>query len=169
MIFRESIKFRIKKKLFKIKNIKLTDISNNYIDSLNNSKYLKFKKKNTFLSQKKYIKKIKKSPNNLIVGIYFKDKLIGTMNSQIYKFINIGDKRFKNVISFGILIFNNYQNKKIGKNSISCYSKFLSKSYKNIFSTIHKNNFSSIKAFSNSGFKEIYLNNNNTKYFFYNK
>ena len=89
------------------------------------------------------------------------------MNSQIHKFIKIGSKRYKNAISFGILIFDDYQKKKIGKNSIKYYSKFLSKSYKNIFSTIDKNNLNSIKAFLNSGFKKINFKSNNTQFFFY--
>ena len=72
--------------------------------------------------------------------------LVGTMNSQIYKSVKIGNKKFKDAISFGILIFNKYQNKKIGKNSIIYYSKFLYKSYKNIFSTVHKRNFRSKKS-----------------------
>tara|TARA_B100000959_G_C14988557_1_gene626684 strand:+ start:3250 stop:3756 length:507 start_codon:yes stop_codon:yes gene_type:complete len=167
MIFKNSINFKIKSRLFKIKNIKLSDISNNYINSLNSSKYLRYKRKYSILSQKKYIKKIKESSNNCIVGIYFKEELIGTMNSQVHKFIKIGNKRLKNAISFGILIFNNYQNKKIGANSIKYYSKFLSKSYENIFSTIHKNNKNSIKVFVNSGFKKINFKTNNTQFFFY--
>ncbi len=168
MIFRKLIKFKINKKLFKIKSIKTSDISKNYINSLNTSKYLRLKKKNTLISQRKYISKIKKSKNNSIVGIYMRNTLVGTMNSQIHKLVKIGDKKFKNAISFGILIFNKYQNKKIGKNSIIYYSKFLYKSYKNIFSTVHKRNFRSKKAFINSGFKEIY-SNNETKYFIYKK
>ena len=89
------------------------------------------------------------------------------MNSQVYKFIKIGNKKLKNAISFGILIFNSHQNKKIGTNSIKYYSKFLSKSYDNIFSTIHKNNKSSIKVFLKSGFKKINIKSNNTKFYFY--
>ena len=89
------------------------------------------------------------------------------MNSQLYKYIKIGSKRFENAVSFGILIFANYQNKKIGKNSIKNYSKFLSKSHKNIFSTIGKNNLSSIKAFLNSGFRKINYKKKNTLFFFY--
>ena len=100
MIFRKLIKFKINKNLFKIKSIKTSDISKNYINSLNTSKYLRSKKKNTLISQRKYISKIKKSRNNLIVGIYMGNTLVGTMNSQIYKSVKIGNKKFKDAISF---------------------------------------------------------------------
>ena len=60
MIFKNSIKFKIKNKLFKIQNVKLADISNNYISSLNNSKYLKYKKKHTIFFTKTICKENKK-------------------------------------------------------------------------------------------------------------
>ena len=138
MIFKNKLNFMIKKRSYEIKKIRLRDINSEYIKSLNISNYLRFKKKHTLNTQTKYLKKINNSRNNFIVGVFHKKKLVGTMNTQIYGRFTIGSKKFENIVSFGILIFNKYQKKKIGKFSIKNFSSFLIKRYV-IFSTINKN------------------------------
>lgn len=167
MIIKDKLNFKIKKKIFEIKRIKIKDISIEYIKSLNVAAYLKFKKKHTLNSQSNYLKKINNSRNNFIVGIFHKEKLVGTMNTQTYKKLKIGNKKFKNIVSFGILIFLKYQKKKIGKFSIKNFSNFLKKKYDYIFSTINKKNQISINAFMKAGFKKMNFKKNDTLFYLY--
>ncbi len=169
MIFPNKIKFKLKRSSFYLNRLYIKNIKAEYIDSLNKSRFLKFKKKHTLKSQKLYIKKINASLNNFILGIYKNKKLVGTMNVQTYKKLNIGNKKFKNIVSFGILIFNKYQKMNIGKNSIKNISQCLSQIYNNVFSTIDRRNNPSIKAFKYAGFKQMKYKKGNTLFFKYHK
>jgi hypothetical protein len=169
MIFNTHVKFKIKKKLFRLSRLSISSIKKEYILSLSNSKYLKYKRKHTLKSQKSYIKKINSSLDNFILGIYTNNKLVGSMNAQTYKKIDIGNKKLYNTVSFGILIFEKYQKKNIGKNSVKIFSRFLSKTYNNIFSTIDERNVPSINAFKYANFRKMTYKKGKTLFFLYKK
>ena len=93
-------KSEIRKKILKIRK---KDISQKYVDSINKSKFLRYNIKELINKklQIEYVKKINKSKDDIIIGIFNKNKLIGTCGAQrkskkkYYLGIFIFDKKFK--------------------------------------------------------------------------
>jgi len=168
MIIRK--KFRINKKniVFLLKKINVSDINEEYINSLNKSSFLKKKITYTLESQKKYLKKINNRKNWFILGLFRGERLIGTVGCQIYKNKKINFKIYKNIISFGLIIFYKDRKKKYGQTLVSAFSKILINYFKaeKIFATIFKKNLESIKIFKRSGFTLEKKLKNGTNFYF---
>ena len=154
MIISKKFKIIAKNKEFIIKKIELREVNKSYIDSLRFAKYLKHKKVQTIGLQKKYLKILKKKKNSFILGFFCKKKFLGTLGCQLYKKKIINKKSYYNVAKFGILVFSEFRNKKVGQLMITSFSKILSDIFnvKIIFVTINLKNLISIKAFKKSGF-----------------
>ena len=98
MRLRGEIKFKKKKKLFLVRQIETSDITNFYVNSINKSKFLRYNTK-TQINKKfqiEYVNKINESKNDIIIGIFNKNKLIGTCGAQ---------KKSKKKILFGNFYF----------------------------------------------------------------
>ena len=109
------MKFIIKNKVFEIKTLKLKNINLNYVRKTSNE-YINFKKK-TIKDQKKYVKELRKSHNE-IYQIMYKNLLIATSgfqfnNSKTYQGLLIIDNNFlgkgmaKYFIYSSIVVVNN--------------------------------------------------------------
>lgn len=142
-------KFKIKSYTFKIKKIEKSDISKKYINSVNNSKFLRYNTRsliNTKL-QAEYIKNINNSRDDIIIGIFNKKKLIGTCGAQ---------KKSKKKYYLGIFIFDkNFRGVKLSKILISFMSYHLKKSFKisYLYASVNKKNYISHNLFKSLNFK----------------
>lgn len=149
MFIKKSYNFKIDSLQISIKCILGDHINKNYLLSLSKSKYI-INKNNDELWQKKYINKINKSKTKMLVGFFYKRKLIASSGLQ-----NLD----KNKISVGILIFDKrFLNKKIshffiGHVCIFTY-KFLKK--KLFYAGFNKNNLRSIMSYEKIGFKTYF-------------
>ena len=144
------MKFIIKNKVFEIKTLKLKNINLNYVRKTSNE-YINFKKK-TIKDQKKYVKELRKSHNE-IYQIMYKNLLIATSGFQ-----------FNNSKTYqGLLIIdNNFLGKGMAKyfiySSIVVVNKSLKK--KIFYANIEKKNKASLKSFIGAGYKIINKSDN---------
>ncbi len=149
--------FKIKRKLIQAKCLSSTDVNREYISELNKSKFIE-NQNNKVKKQINYIKKIQKSKNKILIGFFFKNKLIGTSGFQ---------KINTNKPTVGIFIFNkNFLGKKLSHLVTANGCLFLHKVLrKNIFSCgISNKNINSIKMFKKIGFNSYFRRNNVTFY-----
>ena len=149
--------FKIKRKLIQAKCLSPTDVNREYISELNKSKFIE-NQNNKVKKQINYIKKIQKSKNKILIGFFFKNKLIGTSGFQK---INT-DKP-----TVGIFIFNKkFLGKKLSHLVTANGCLFLHKVLrKKIFSCgISNKNINSIKMFKKIGFDSYFRRNNVTFY-----
>ena len=145
-------KFKKKNKSFVIKKIEQSEISKKYIYSINNSKFLRYNIKSLINKklQIKYIKNIDNSEGDIIIGIFYKKKLVGTCGAQ---------KKSKKKYYLGIFIFDDqFKGFKLSKILISFMSYHLRK-YHNVtylYASVNKKNFISHNLFKSLRFKENY-------------
>ena len=114
-----------KKKIVCNKKIEQSEISKKYIYSINNSKFLRYNIKSLINKklQIKYIKNIDNSEGDIIIGIFYKKKLVGTCGAQ---------KKSKKKYYLGIFIFDDqFKGFKLSKILISFMSYHLRK-YHNV-------------------------------------
>jgi|MDTG01.2.fsa_nt_gb hypothetical protein len=163
------MKYTIKSKQFYIGKLRLKNINNKYINALNRSDQISFKKIN-ILNQKKYIrnlraKKIKLTRynirNNEILEIFYINKIIATSGFQI---------NIKKKTAFqGILIIDDkFKGGGFSKFFISACIIEILKFYKLNFviAGVSNNNIISKKTFLGAGFKYFKrIKSNNTSYF----
>ena len=159
IIFKNFNKIIYHKNNLLIRPLKIEDIKENYIKSLQDktiNKYLVSKKKKELTQNhiKQYVSKNQISANDILFGIFFKKKHIG--NSRLIK--------IKKNFFLGIIIFDKpNQNKGFGSKAINIVSDFAFK-YLNanfVKAVIDSRNFQSIKAFKKSDFTIKF--NTNTK------
>ena len=150
MRLRGEIKFKKKKKLFLVRQIENSDITNFYVNSINKSKFLRYNTK-TQIDKKfqiEYVSKINESKNDIIIGIFNKNKLIGTCGAQ---------KKSKKKYYLGIFIFNNkFRGFKLSKFLICFMAKYLY-NYHNItyiYASVNKKNVISHNLFNSLNFKK---------------
>tara|TARA_Y100000768_G_scaffold369529_1_gene334531 strand:- start:2448 stop:2975 length:528 start_codon:yes stop_codon:yes gene_type:complete len=149
MFFNKSLKFVLKKKVFIIKCFKSSEVNRNYVNAINSNKFVRYNtnKKFSISDQKKYIKNINKSENDLIFGLFNKKRLVGTVGSQ-----KITSKKYY----IGVIIFNNkFRNLGLAKIMIQRVSKYMnSKLNVNfLFASVNKSNFISHKLFKSLNFR----------------
>jgi RimJ/RimL family protein N-acetyltransferase len=138
---------------FKIKKITKNDISQKYIESINQSKFLRYNVK-TSINKKlqiEYINKINESKNDIIAGIFNKDKIIGTCGAQ---------KKSKKKYYIGIFIFDKrFKGLQLSKIMINFVSKYLKQNYNVsfIYASVNKNNLISHNLFKSLKFKENFI------------
>ena len=84
MILNEVYKFKKKNSIFKIKKITSKDISKDYVQGLNTNKFVRYNidQKINKNFQINYIDEHNKSNDKIVVGIFNKNKLIGTCGAQ---------------------------------------------------------------------------------------
>ena len=149
MFIKNSYNFKINRLQISIKCILGNHINKNYLLSLSKSKYI-INKNNDELWQKEYINRINKSKTKMLVGFFYKRKLIASSGLQ-----NLNKKK----ISVGILIFDErFLNKKISHFFIghACVftHKFLKK--KLFYAGFNKNNLKSIMTYEKIGFRTYF-------------
>jgi len=134
---------------FLIRTLKINDIKQGYVESLqdpNVNKYLFFRKKKiTIKNIKQYVLKNFISSNNILFGIFFNKKHIGNIRLTL----------LENESILGITIFDQFnQQKGFGSKSLDIVSKFAIKNLKSksIKGGIDLKNTISIKTFKKAGF-----------------
>jgi RimJ/RimL family protein N-acetyltransferase len=140
--------FYYKDYFFTIRSLFLTDINKEYLNSLKNSTFLESLPKNINLNyQKKYIKRINKSTNETILGVFNNKKLIFTSH-----FTNLNKK----AAYLGIFLFSKkFLGKKFSSFFILQVCLFINFKY-NIYhfkAGVDNLNFRSKKSFLKAGFK----------------
>lgn len=99
--------------MFGFREINESDISDEYLISLNNKQYMKYSEhsqfEHTFLSQKKYLSSFSNSTTTLIKGAYkfSTESLVGVVNATDID-------REQSICNAGILIFNSFSSQRIG-------------------------------------------------------
>ena len=137
-------KFIKNKHKFLISKIEKNDVSQKYIKSINQSKFLRYNIKSLINKklQIEYIDKINNSEDNIIIGIFNKGKLIGTCGAQ------------KNL---GIFIFDeNFKGLQLSKIMISFMSNYLKQNNKVtfVYASVNKKNLISHNLFKSLKFIE---------------
>ena len=150
MLLSKTQKFKRKKFNLKIRAILPKDITKNYIKSLNFNKFVRYNinDKITKKIQIKYVKDINKSSNNILIGVFNQNKLVGTCGAQ---------QKSKKKYYIGIFIFEkDFKGLKLSKILIIFLSYFLKKikSVNYIYASVNKKNFISHNLFKSLGFKE---------------
>lgn len=146
---------KINSKNLLIKELKVSDVSKKYLNWLNDENINQFLEarhsKQNINSCKSYIKKMQKSKNDYLFGIFLKKELTHIGNIKI----TISHPREK-IADLGILIGDkNFQGKGYATESIKTITKFAFKDLKikRIQAGFYELNYSGIKSFLNSGFK----------------
>lgn len=149
MILNEVYKFKKKNFIFKIKKITSKDISKDYVQGLNTNKFVRYNidQKINKSFQINYIDEHNKSNDKIVVGIFNKNKLIGTCGAQ---------KKSKKKYYIGIFIFNTkYRGLKLSKILICYLSHYLKKkeniSY--VYASVNRKNNISHNLFKALNFK----------------
>jgi RimJ/RimL family protein N-acetyltransferase len=135
---------------FLISKIEKNDISQKYIKSINQSKFLRYNIKSLINKklQIEYIDKINNSEDNIIIGIFNKGKLIGTCGAQ---------KKTKKKYYLGIFIFDeNFKGLQLSKIMISFMSNYLKQNNKVtfVYASVNKKNLISHNLFKSLKFIE---------------
>ena len=136
----------------RIRCLRASDVTQEYIDSLNNEKkYIENKMSIVTLgSQREYVAGIEKSPDRLILGLFHNKELIGTSGAQ-----SISVSCF----TLGILVFDHWRGKGMGKLLVWMACKFLNEvmNVQVVNAGIKHDNLASLNSFLNCGFsiKEI--------------
>lgn len=143
-------KFIKNKHKFLISKIEKNDISQKYIKSINQSKFLRYNIKSLINKklQIEYIDKINNSEDNIIIGIFNKGKLIGTCGAQ---------KKTKKKYYLGIFIFDeNFKGLQLSKIMISFMSNYLKQNNKVtfVYASVNKKNLISHNLFKSLKFIE---------------
>lgn len=150
MRLKRKIKFKKKKKSFLVRQIETADITSFYVNSINKSKFLRynFKTKINKKFQVEYVNKINESKNDIIMGIFNKNKLIGTCGAQ---------KKSKKKYYLGIFIFNNnFRGLNLSKFLICFMAKYLyfQHNVTYIYASVNKKNIISHNLFNSLNFKK---------------
>ena len=143
-------KFIKNKHKFLISKIEKNDVSQKYIKSINQSKFLRYNIKSLINKklQIEYIDKINNSEDNIIIGIFNKGKLIGTCGAQ---------KKTKKKYYLGIFIFDeNFKCLQLSKIIISFMSNYLKQNNKVtfVYASVNKKNLISHNLFKSLKFIE---------------
>ena len=143
-------KFIKNKHKFLISKIEKNDVSQKYIKSINQSKFLRYNIKSLINKklQIEYIDKINNSEDNIIIGIFNKGKLIGTCGAQ---------KKTKKKYYLGIFIFDeNFKGLQLSKIMISFMSNYLKQNNKVtfVYASVNKKNLISHNLFKSLKFIE---------------
>lgn len=156
MFLDEIKKFKKNNFSFQIKNIESINISKKYINSLNQNKFVRYniKEKINKKYQVHYIHEHNISSDKIVIGLFNKNKLIGTCGAQ---------RKSKKKFYIGIFIFNKkFQGFKLSKILISYLSYYLYRKEKIsfVFASVNKKNFKSHNLFKSLKFK---INHNEKK------
>ena len=156
-------KVLLKTKRFVIRNIKVSDVSKDYLNWFKdkiNIKYIEFKPNNNLSILKKNVNKQIVKKKTLFLGIFdFKKKHIGNI-----KFHNVSLRSAS--CSLGILIGSNkWKNRGVGYEIIESCANYLFRKYKitNIYLGVYEKNKPAVKLFKKCGFvitKEKYITTN---------
>jgi len=130
-----------------VKCIQPNDVNLVYISSLNNEKkYLETKNKFvTICHQKEYVSDTIFAADRLLLGLFYKNELIGTSGSQATSC---------NEFSLGIFIFDSWRGRGFGKILVWMASKFLIQEIKvlKLRAGMKMDNQASLKCFLKCGF-----------------
>jgi len=150
MFFKTKFRFNFKKKNYALKCFLPDKVTNEYVRALNKNKFVRYNIK-TNISKKNqqiYIKNINSSKNKVILGLFNKKQLVGTVGSQRQT-----NKKFY----IGIFIFNKkYLGIGLSKIMIKKAAKILKKNCETsyLFANVNEKNIKSHKLFQSLGFKE---------------
>ena len=133
-----------------IRKIVSNDIANDYVNGLNSNKFVRYniKDKINKTFQIKYIDDHNRSTDKIIIGIFHKNKLIGTCGAQ---------KKSKKKYYIGIFIFNiKYRGFSLSKILISYLSHYLRRkeSVTYVYASVNRKNKVSHNLFKSLKFKE---------------
>ena len=154
--------FKINKFSCEFRCIKENDISIEYINGLNKDdrNIQNVQKVTTKLSQKKYIKKIILSKNNIICGLFINGTLVGPAGIQFGKpFFDFVQTPYEHVTSIGIFIFSEeFRRMGLGKTLVWAATFLSYHSFKevNFGAGMLKNNTPSFKSFLSCGFRNVF-------------
>jgi RimJ/RimL family protein N-acetyltransferase len=148
-----------------LQSLNLRNINKNYYNWLNNkfiNKYLECRfLKHSKASSLNYIKKINRSKNNLLFGIFYKDNHIGNIKISINKIHKRG--------TIGLLIGDrNFMRRGYGSSAVICLSNFAFRylGLTRIFIGLYKKNLTSLYCFQKAGYlleaeiKNYWISNN---------
>ena len=138
------------------------DITNNYLETLNDKEYMRFSQNSKYLhtleTQKSYIKRFQNTvekPERLIFGIYSQEQLCGTLTTHISY-----QERKCNI---GVLIFKNQAKEGLGTKALNTISLWLSSKFPEFEIEVGTSveNQGMIKLASNAGFQKKISRNAN--------
>lgn len=139
-----------------IKRLLPEDITAEYIDTLNDAKYMQYSRNSqsihTIDSQIEYVKSFDREtldPQSLIFGVFLKEKLICTLTVYFDKAVSIAN--------IGVLVFKTASSKGVAKYSLSVISRWLSARYPVYLIQVgtHKSNLPMIRTALSCGYFQI--------------
>jgi len=166
-----SLLFRIKDASCEFRTINEIDVSQEYIDGLNEqNEYIEnIPGEVSFYSQKKYIKDIINSKNDSICGLFFDGELVGTAGIQLSlsesRILDTVAQKAK-LVTIGIFVFNkSYRGMGLGKTLVWAVTYLFHNFTKSEWfgAGMEKENIPSLKSFLSCGFKQVYEDEENYK------